>query len=194
MISTISFYIHHQGGLSEGYKKYLAEKELPDDTYTEDGLALFRVQGTGPENMQAIQVEPVSSVLWFSCYSLWASYVGSESFLIILLSFVIFINLILQNISQFWLFSCFFCAEGFEKCISHILHSQLLVIRVSMINYFGVSPCLFYFLKFPFFCSFLKLARTPLFCIYLLYYIDDFIVVEIILQTAFVFEAAIKLS
>lgn len=59
---------HHQGGLSEGYKKYIAEKELPDDTYTEDGLALFRVQGTGPENMQAIQVEPVSSVLYFLAF------------------------------------------------------------------------------------------------------------------------------
>lgn len=56
---------HHQGGLSEGYKNYIAEKELPDDTYAEDGLALFRVQGSGPENMQAIQVEPVSVVLHF---------------------------------------------------------------------------------------------------------------------------------
>lgn len=54
---------HHQGGLSEGYKKYIAENELPDDTYAEDGLALFRVQGSGPENMQSIQVEPVSFVL-----------------------------------------------------------------------------------------------------------------------------------
>lgn len=50
----------HQGGLSDGYKKHIAETELPDITYTEDGLALFRVQGSGPENMQAIQVEPVS--------------------------------------------------------------------------------------------------------------------------------------
>lgn len=32
---------------------------MPDDTYSQDGLALFRVQGTGPDNMQAIQVEPV---------------------------------------------------------------------------------------------------------------------------------------
>lgn len=51
---------HLQGGLSEGYKNYIAEKELPDDTYAEDGLALFRVQGSGPENMQSIQIEPVS--------------------------------------------------------------------------------------------------------------------------------------
>lgn len=41
----------------------MVEKELTDDTYTEDGLALFRVQGSGPDNMQAIQVEPVSPML-----------------------------------------------------------------------------------------------------------------------------------
>lgn len=52
-----------QGGLSVGYKKYIAEKELPDDTHTVEGRALFRVQGTGPENMQAIQVETVSHIL-----------------------------------------------------------------------------------------------------------------------------------
>lgn len=54
-------YQNYQGGLSEGYKKHLVEKELADDTYKEDGVALFRVQGTGPDNMQSIQVEPVSS-------------------------------------------------------------------------------------------------------------------------------------
>lgn len=54
-----------QGGRSDGYKKYIAEKELPDDTHSEEGLALFRVQGTGPENMQAIQVEAVSTVYNF---------------------------------------------------------------------------------------------------------------------------------
>lgn len=70
----LNFSICHQGGLSEGYKNYIAEKELPDDTYTEDGLALFRVQGTGPDNMQAIQVEPVSAVsnyFIFLLYDVW---------------------------------------------------------------------------------------------------------------------------
>lgn len=57
-VAPISF--TYQGGLSDGYKKHIAETEIPDVTYTEDGLALFRVQGSGPENMQAIQVEPVS--------------------------------------------------------------------------------------------------------------------------------------
>ncbi|KAF2317194.1 hypothetical protein GH714_016152 [Hevea brasiliensis] len=51
-------FIAFKGGLSTGYKSYIAEKELPDDTYKENGIALFRVQGSGPDNMQAIQVEP----------------------------------------------------------------------------------------------------------------------------------------
>ncbi|WVZ54878.1 hypothetical protein U9M48_005621 [Paspalum notatum var. saurae] len=38
-----------------------------NDSYSEDGLALFRIQGSGLENMQAIQVEPVASSL-NSCY------------------------------------------------------------------------------------------------------------------------------
>lgn len=64
-------FILFKGGLSKRYKTYLAEKELTDDTYTEDGLALFRVQGSGPDNMQAIQVEPVASSLNSSyCYIL----------------------------------------------------------------------------------------------------------------------------
>ncbi|KAI3446627.1 hypothetical protein Pfo_003292 [Paulownia fortunei] len=64
-------FIVFKGGLSKGYKNYIAEKELPDDTYSEDGLALFRVQGSGPDNMQAIQVDPVASSLNSSyCYIL----------------------------------------------------------------------------------------------------------------------------
>ncbi|GJV88964.1 villin-4-like protein [Tanacetum coccineum] len=59
------------GGLSDGYKNSISEKELPDETYKEYGVTLFRVQGSGPENMQAIQVEHVASSLSFSyCYIL----------------------------------------------------------------------------------------------------------------------------
>ncbi|XP_052198990.1 villin-4-like [Diospyros lotus] len=65
--SIFQSFIVFKGGLSDGYKKQIAELQLPDATYTEDGLALFRVQGSGPENMQAIQVEPVASSL-NSCY------------------------------------------------------------------------------------------------------------------------------
>ncbi|KAH9616763.1 hypothetical protein KSS87_003305 [Heliosperma pusillum] len=64
-------FIVFKGGVSEGYKKYIAEQEIPDDTYTEDGVALFRIQGSGPENMQAIQVDMVPSSLNSSyCYIL----------------------------------------------------------------------------------------------------------------------------
>ncbi|XP_023765341.1 villin-4 isoform X1 [Lactuca sativa] len=52
-----------KGGLSKGYKNYISEKGLPDDTYREDGIGLFRVQGSGPENMQSIQVDPVAASL-----------------------------------------------------------------------------------------------------------------------------------
>ncbi|XP_078170787.1 villin-5-like isoform X1 [Carex rostrata] len=52
-----------KGGLSTGYKNYITENAIPDDTYSEEGLALFRIQGSGPENMQAIQVDPVAASL-----------------------------------------------------------------------------------------------------------------------------------
>ncbi|KAF7838016.1 villin-4 [Senna tora] len=61
--SILQSLIVFKGGLSDGYKNYTAEKEIPDETYNEDGVALFRIQGTGPDNMQAIQVEPVASSL-----------------------------------------------------------------------------------------------------------------------------------
>lgn len=57
---VLSSQVPLQGGLSSGYKKFIAENGIDDDSYSEEGLALFRVQGSGPENMQAIQVEPVS--------------------------------------------------------------------------------------------------------------------------------------
>ncbi|CAN1808202.1 VLN4 [Linum perenne] len=70
-LSIFQCFIIFKGGLSAGYKKFIEEKELTDETYSEDGIALFRIQGTGPENMQAIQVEPVASSLNSSyCYIL----------------------------------------------------------------------------------------------------------------------------
>ncbi|PKA49474.1 Villin-4 [Apostasia shenzhenica] len=56
-----------KGGLSSGYKKFVEEKNVIDDTYTENGTALFRVQGSGPDNMQAIQVDAVATSLNSSC-------------------------------------------------------------------------------------------------------------------------------
>ncbi|XP_031735998.1 villin-4 isoform X3 [Cucumis sativus] len=55
--SIFQSFIVFKGGLSDGYKNYITENEIPDVTDSEDGVALFRVQGSGPENMQAIQVE-----------------------------------------------------------------------------------------------------------------------------------------
>ncbi|GMI81723.1 villin 1 [Hibiscus trionum] len=63
--------IVYKGGISAGYKKFIAETGIDDDTYDEKKTALFRVQGTSPENMQAIQVDHVSSSLNSSyCYIL----------------------------------------------------------------------------------------------------------------------------
>uniref|UniRef100_J3M147 Gelsolin-like domain-containing protein n=1 Tax=Oryza brachyantha TaxID=4533 RepID=J3M147_ORYBR len=60
-----------KGGLSSGYKNFIATNGIEDDTYVEAGLALFRIQGLGSENMQAIQVDAESSSLNSSyCYIL----------------------------------------------------------------------------------------------------------------------------
>ncbi|CAK8564110.1 unnamed protein product [Lathyrus sativus] len=61
--SILQSFIVFKGGLGDAYKNYIAEKEIPDETYREDGVALFRIQGSGPDNMQAIQVDPVASSL-----------------------------------------------------------------------------------------------------------------------------------
>ncbi|KAG1364135.1 villin-3 [Cocos nucifera] len=69
--SIFQSFILYKGGLSSGYKKYVTENAVTDETYSEDGIALFRVQGSGPDNMQAIQVDPVASSLNSSyCYIL----------------------------------------------------------------------------------------------------------------------------
>ncbi|CAN6812584.1 unnamed protein product [Brassica oleracea] len=64
-------FITFKGGLSDAFKKYIAENEVPDNTYNAEGVALFRVQGSGPEDMQAIQIDAVSTGLNSShCYIL----------------------------------------------------------------------------------------------------------------------------
>ncbi|XP_062229452.1 villin-3-like isoform X1 [Phragmites australis] len=61
----------YKGGTSTGYKKYVSENGIEDDTYSENGVALFRIQGSGPENIQAIQVDTATSSLNSSyCYIL----------------------------------------------------------------------------------------------------------------------------
>ncbi|CAN1173348.1 VLN2 [Linum perenne] len=52
-----------KGGLSSGYKKYIEEKELPDETYTADSVALLRVSGTSTHNNKTEQVDAVATSL-----------------------------------------------------------------------------------------------------------------------------------
>ncbi|KAG8371960.1 hypothetical protein BUALT_Bualt12G0017100 [Buddleja alternifolia] len=50
-----------KGGMSSGYKNYVADKGLNDETYTADGVALIRISGTSLHNNKAVQVEAVGS-------------------------------------------------------------------------------------------------------------------------------------
>ncbi|KAL3530874.1 hypothetical protein ACH5RR_010196 [Cinchona calisaya] len=60
-----------KGGKSTRYKMFIAEKDIADETYDDSKTALFQVQGTSAYNMQAIQVDEVSSSLNSSyCYIL----------------------------------------------------------------------------------------------------------------------------
>lgn len=60
-----------KGGLSSGYKQKIVEQDLESDTYKDDGAALFRVQGTGPHNSKAVQVDLDAACLNSSyCYIL----------------------------------------------------------------------------------------------------------------------------
>ncbi|XP_010088412.2 villin-3 [Morus notabilis] len=52
-----------KGGLSSGYKKFIAEKGLADETYTADGVALIRISGTSVHNNKALQVEAAATSL-----------------------------------------------------------------------------------------------------------------------------------
>ncbi|WCJ33452.1 villin 2 [Euphorbia peplus] len=52
-----------KGGLSSGYKKYIEEKELPDESYTADCVSLFRLSGTSVHKNSVIQVDAVATSL-----------------------------------------------------------------------------------------------------------------------------------
>lgn len=49
--------------MSSGYKDHIAQKGVKDETYTGDGVALFRISGTSQHNSKAIQVDAVCSLL-----------------------------------------------------------------------------------------------------------------------------------
>ncbi|KAJ3683840.1 hypothetical protein LUZ60_014067 [Juncus effusus] len=52
-----------KGGISIGYKKYILEKNLTDETYASDGIALIRISATSAHNNKTNQVEAVASSL-----------------------------------------------------------------------------------------------------------------------------------
>ncbi|KAL0339668.1 UNVERIFIED_CONTAM: Villin-3 [Sesamum radiatum] len=52
-----------KGGLSSGYKNYIADKGLNDETYTADGVALIGISGTSQHNNKAVQVEAPGSTI-----------------------------------------------------------------------------------------------------------------------------------
>ncbi|KAK7396238.1 hypothetical protein VNO78_17102 [Psophocarpus tetragonolobus] len=52
-----------KGGLSSGYKKFIADKGLPDETYTAESVALIRISGISIHNNKVVQVDAVASSL-----------------------------------------------------------------------------------------------------------------------------------
>lgn len=46
--------------MSSGYKNYIADKGLNDETYTPESVALIRISGTSVHNNIALQVDAVS--------------------------------------------------------------------------------------------------------------------------------------
>ncbi|XP_042394034.1 villin-2-like [Zingiber officinale] len=60
-----------KGGIGSSYKKHLAEKNINDETYTSDSIALIQVSGTSVHNNKAIQVDAVATSLTSSdCFLL----------------------------------------------------------------------------------------------------------------------------
>ncbi|XP_075517790.1 villin-3-like [Primulina tabacum] len=67
-----------KGGISSGYKNYIADKGLNNETYTADGVALMLISGTSLHNNKVIQVEAVATSLNSNeCFLLQS---GSSSF------------------------------------------------------------------------------------------------------------------
>uniref|UniRef100_A0A0A9CHT3 HP domain-containing protein n=1 Tax=Arundo donax TaxID=35708 RepID=A0A0A9CHT3_ARUDO len=52
-----------KGGISSGYKKFVEQKGLTDETYSADGVALVRISGTSVHNNKTLQVDAVSTSL-----------------------------------------------------------------------------------------------------------------------------------
>ncbi|GJZ14254.1 ADF-H/gelsolin-like domain protein, partial [Tanacetum coccineum] len=60
-----------KGGLSSGYKSYIEEKELNDETYSPDTAALIEICGTSAHNNKALQVHAAATSLnSYGCFIL----------------------------------------------------------------------------------------------------------------------------
>ncbi|XP_059295758.1 villin-2-like isoform X1 [Lycium ferocissimum] len=63
-----------KGGLSSGYKSYIADNDLNDETYASDTVALIRISGTSVHNKKAVQVDVAASSLnTYECLLLQSS-------------------------------------------------------------------------------------------------------------------------
>lgn len=60
--------------MSSGYKNYIADKGLNDETNTSDGVALIRICGTSPHNNKVVQVEAVRFLMSSSYFCLISLY------------------------------------------------------------------------------------------------------------------------
>ncbi|WOL06707.1 villin-3-like [Canna indica] len=68
-----------KGGISSGYKDFITENNLNDETYTSDGIALIQVSGTAVHNNKALQVDAVATSL--SSYDCFILQSGNSLFL-----------------------------------------------------------------------------------------------------------------
>ncbi|RWR94773.1 villin-2 [Cinnamomum micranthum f. kanehirae] len=68
-----------KGGLSSGYKSFLEENGLSDETYTADSVALIRISGVSVHNNKAVQVDAAAASLSSTdCFLLQS---GSSNFI-----------------------------------------------------------------------------------------------------------------
>jgi hypothetical protein len=69
-----------QGGTSSGYKKFVEEKGLKDETYCSDGTALIQISGTAVHNNKTLQVDAVFLTSTCCKYIDFHSHKHSENF------------------------------------------------------------------------------------------------------------------
>lgn len=58
-ITCIFDWLPFQGGISSGFQKSVEDKDLTDEIYTADGVALIQISGTSVHNNKSVQVDGV---------------------------------------------------------------------------------------------------------------------------------------